>query len=70
VITQETGFSNYLPTGNGLFGFSTMEEALAAVDRINSDYEGHCRAATEIAREYFSYDVVLKRMLADVGLSA
>jgi hypothetical protein len=68
VITQETGFSNYLPTGNGLFGFSTMDEVLAAVDRINSDYEGHCRAATQIAREYFNYDVVLKRLLADVGL--
>ena len=26
VITQETGFSNALPTGLGLFGFSTMEE--------------------------------------------
>ena len=24
VITQETGFSNALPTGRGLFGFSTM----------------------------------------------
>ncbi len=26
VITQETGFSNVLPTGEGLFAFSTMEE--------------------------------------------
>src|SRR5205085_2808104 len=24
VITQETGFSNHLPTGKGLFGFATM----------------------------------------------
>jgi hypothetical protein len=30
VITQETGFSNILPTGEGLFAFSTMEEILAA----------------------------------------
>src|SRR5205085_5722666 len=51
VITQETGFSNVLPTGEGLFGFSTMDEILAAVDAIDSDYEGHCRAAAEIARD-------------------
>jgi len=68
VITQETGFSNHLPTGEGLFGFSSMEEILDAVDRINSDYERHSRAAADIARECFSHDVVLPRMLSEVGL--
>lgn len=68
VITQETGFSNILPTGEGLFAFSTMDEILEAVDAINGDYERHSRAAYEIAREYFSYDVVLPQMLAEVGL--
>lgn len=68
VITQETGFSNALPTGRGLFGFSTMEEILAAVESVNSDYDGHCRAAAGLAREYFNYDVVLPRLLGDVGL--
>ena len=68
VITQETGFSNVLPTGRGLFGFSTMDDILAAVDSINSDYEGHSRAATDLAREYFNYDVVLRRMLDTIGL--
>ena len=68
VITQETGFSNILPTGRGLFAFTTMDDVLAAVESINSDYEGHCRAAAELAREYFNYDVVLGRMLAEVGL--
>jgi hypothetical protein len=38
------------------------------VDAINSDYERHCLAAREIAREYFSYDVVLPRLLAEAGL--
>lgn len=67
VITQETGFSNILPTGEGLFAFSTMDEILAAVDAINSDYPRHRRAASEIAREYFSYDVVLKKLLQQIG---
>jgi hypothetical protein len=67
VINQETGFSNVYPTGKGLFAFSTMEELIAAVETINSDYEKHCRAAKDIAREYLSHDVVLGRMLAELG---
>lgn len=68
VITQETGFSNILPTGSGLFGFSTMDEILGAVEAINSDYARHSCDASEIAREYFSYDRVLTRLLEDVGM--
>ena len=68
VITQETGFSNSLPTGAGLFGFSTIAEILDAVEQINGDYARHSRAASAIAREYFSYDVVLPRMLAELGV--
>jgi hypothetical protein len=68
VITQDTGFGSYLPTGSGLFSFSTMEEIERAVERINSDYEHHSRAAAELAREYLNYDVVLKRLLDEVNL--
>jgi hypothetical protein len=68
VVTQETGFSNALPTGRGLFGFSTLDEAVAAVETINADYERQRRGATGLAREVFAYDVVLKRLLAEVGL--
>lgn len=68
VITQDTGFGNYLPTGQGLRSFSTMEEILQAVDAINGDYEGHRRAAVAVARGYFNSDLVLKRMLSEVGL--
>ena len=68
VITQETGFSNVLPTGKGLFGFSTMEDILAAVDVIESDYEGSCRAAREIAAEYFAAEKVLGSLMERAGL--
>jgi GT2 family glycosyltransferase len=68
VICQETGFSNVFPTGEGLFAFSTMDEILAAVEAINSNYEHHCRAAEEIAHEHFSHDVVLGSLLARVGV--
>jgi hypothetical protein len=68
VIMQETGFSKVLPTGEGLFAFATHEEALAAIGNINADYPRHCRAAAALARDYFSYEVVLRRMLDVVGL--
>jgi hypothetical protein len=68
VITQETGFSNVLPAGCGLIGFSTVEEAAEAVREVNADYQRHSRAASEIAREFFSYEAVLKPLLAEIGL--
>src|SRR5262249_41753032 len=63
VVTQETGFSNILPTGDGLFAFSTLEEIEEALGRIDSDYAHHSAAASRIAREYFDYRFVLPAML-------
>jgi len=68
VITQDTGFSNTLPTGNGLFPFSEMNDILSALGQIESDYKHHSDAAAAIARDIFNYDVVLTRLLADAGL--
>lgn len=68
VVAQDTGFSNILPTGEGLFAFTAVEEALAAIERINSDYARHCRAAREIASEYFEASKVASCFLRDVGL--
>ena len=68
VITQDTGFGNLLPCGEGLFSFATVDDIVAGLDRINADYERHSRGAAAIAREYFSHEVVLPRLLAEVGL--
>jgi hypothetical protein len=68
VITQETGFSKFIPTGRGLFAYTTMDAVLAAVDAIESDYERHCRAAREIAAEYFSAEKVVGSLMARAGL--
>jgi hypothetical protein len=68
VITQETGFSKFLPTGKGLFGFKAMDDILAAVDAIESDYEGNCRAAREIAAEYFATETVVGSLMERAGL--
>ena len=68
VITQETGFSRVLPVGQGLFSFRSMQDVLAAVDAIESDYDAQCRAARELAREYFAADKVLGSLLERAGL--
>src|SRR5204863_6054140 len=68
VVTQETGFSKFLPTGEGLFGFTTIDQILAALEDICTDYRRHCRAARAIAEEYFDAAKVLDRLLLDAGL--
>ncbi len=68
VVTQDTGFGTVLPTGEGLFAFQTMDDILAAFDSINGDYERHCRAAREIAHEYFDSGKVLRELLRRIGL--
>jgi GT2 family glycosyltransferase len=70
VVTQDTGFGNFVPSGEGLFGFASCEEAADAIQRIEGHYERHCRAALEVACGTFSYDVVLPAILDHVGLSA
>jgi hypothetical protein len=68
VVTQDTGFGSVLPTGRGLFGFSTLDEAVAAIHDINADYQTHSQAAGELARAYFDSDLVLTRLLKDCGV--
>lgn len=68
VITQDTAFDKFIPTGEGLFAFSTEEEALNAIDAIADDYSRHSFAATEIARTYFGTDQVLSDMARKIGI--
>ena len=69
VVAQDTGFGNIIPTGEGLFAFTTMAEALAAIETINADYQRHCKAARALAEEYFATQTVAARLLTDIGLA-
>jgi hypothetical protein len=69
VVTQDTGFSNILPTGEGLFAIDDIEGAAEAIERINADYRRHCEAARSIAREYFDAAAVASRLLNSAGLA-
>lgn len=64
-VVQDTGFSRVLTTGEGLFAFSTLEEAEAGIEAIVSDPERHGDAARELVREYFDSDKVLRRLLEE-----
>jgi hypothetical protein len=69
VVTQDSGFGRYVPTGEGLFAYTTMEEAVEALARVNADYPRHSAAARRIAQECFAAERVLGRLLADAGLA-
>jgi hypothetical protein len=68
VLAQETGFSRYLPTGEGLLSFRTLEEAVEGAQRIVCDAGRHGQAARRLAEEFFDSDKVLPRLLETVGL--
>ena len=68
VITQETGFSDVLPVGEGLFSFRTVDDIQTAVDKILSNPKKHSDAARDIAKEYFDAEKVCRKMVQEIGL--
>jgi hypothetical protein len=68
VVVQDTGFSESLPVGRGLFAFRGMDDVRRAIEAIEADYAGHCEAAREVAERYFDSDVVIGDVLARAGI--
>jgi hypothetical protein len=66
VVAQDTGFGSWLPTGRGLFAFSSADDVLAAVDALRRNYAAHARAARQLAEDCFDSDKVLRRLLQRV----
>ncbi len=62
-VVQHTGPSNYLPHGEGMLRFTSIEEAADALERVNADYQSHCRTAREIAETHFDSKKVLEEIL-------
>jgi hypothetical protein len=67
-VVQETGWSNFIPTGEGLLAFSTMEEAVDAIADINDHYAEHQAAARALAEQYFEAKKVCADLLKQAGL--
>jgi hypothetical protein len=67
VLAQETGFSDFLPSGEGLIAFATTEEAAAGVEALETDRERHGRVARALAEEYFDSRKVLSKLLEELA---
>ena len=70
VVVQDTGFSSFIQTGQGLLCFYNLETAIAAIEEVNANYAKHCNAARGIAEEYFDYKKVLNKLLEEAFIAA
>jgi hypothetical protein len=62
-VVEHTGPSRLLPEGEGLLRFRDMDEAAAAIDAVEADYERHSRLARQLAEEHFDGEKVVRRVL-------
>jgi hypothetical protein len=69
VLAQDTGLAGHYPIGEGLLTFTTLDEAVLAVEELARDPGRHARAARALAEEYFESDRVLSRLLAELGVA-
>jgi len=67
VIAQDTGFSDFLPMGKGLFSYETVNDVLSGIDELNSNYSLHAKIARELAEDYFESGLILTKLLESIG---
>jgi hypothetical protein len=65
-VVQDTAWSRYVPSGDGLIAFTTMQEAIDGIEQVVGDPARHAEAAYEIAREYLAPDRVLTPMIETI----
>ena len=63
VVIADTGAE--IGSGDGFQTFADRDSAVAAIDRVNSDYKNHRLAARRLAEDVFAADKVLPKFLAD-----
>ncbi|MEI6070305.1 MAG: glycosyltransferase family 1 protein [Verrucomicrobiae bacterium] len=63
VVVQDTGWTDHLPSGEGVLAFSSPEEAAAGIAEVSSDYPRHCRAARAFAEKHFGAEKVCAELL-------
>jgi hypothetical protein len=67
VITQDTGWSKFISSGKGVLSFTTIEEAVFALDDVVANPLMHAKAARLIAEEYFDSKKVLQSLLNKIN---
>lgn len=68
VITQDTGFARWLPTGRGLLAYGDADGAARALEEVERDYGLHSAAARRVAEDAFGARQVLTE-LVDTALN-
>jgi hypothetical protein len=63
VLHQDTGFPECLPCGRGVIPFQSLDDVIDAVADVDGNYQAHCRAARELAEEYFAAIRVLPALI-------
>ena len=62
-IVQNTGWTEHLPSGEGLIAFANLDEAADAIALVDADYPRHAARASEIAEEHFDAGRVLSSLV-------
>ena len=70
VITEDTAFSSWLPTGDGLLAYCDIDQAAAAIADVAAHPQRHARAARAVAVEHFDHRVVLADLLQLAGTAS
>lgn len=62
-VVQDTGFSEWLPTGRGIVAFDDVAGSVRGMEAVLADPTGHARAARELVDEHFDARDVCGRIL-------
>ena len=68
VLHQDTGYTDWLSTDEGVLPFADLDSLVEALDRLDRDYARHAGAARRIAEQHFEASVVIGEMLEAAGL--
>lgn len=63
VVTQDTQWSRYIPSGIGLFAFTDVTSAIEALHEVTANTVKHAKAARELASAYFDSNKILNELL-------
>lgn len=68
VLVQDTGWTDVLPSGEGVFAFVTMNDCLTCLDRMKENYKHHCDSALAFAKKHFDSTKVCHELLEQAKL--
>ncbi len=68
LVLEDVGIGDLLPVGHGVHFFKSLDDAAAACERVIADFANQQRAARVLAEQYFSSEVVIAKLLAQLGV--